>query len=194
MKINFVAIDYGAVLAGTTAASFCVQGILQTIQTSKGENADIWLQDFVIKGSFSKVYIDAPLSLPGAYVGKGVDFHYREADRTLRAMSPMFLGGLTARAMKLASYLKKYNISCHEVYPAAFVKDNPEIHLLYNKKDRSSVPKTVDMLMKLLPVKLNSSPDNYHQLDSIICWYIGYRHLSGIANVCGDSKEGVILY
>jgi len=106
----------------------------------------------------------------------------------------MFLGGLTARAMKLAFYLKNFNISCHEVYPAAFVKVNPDIHLLYNKKDRSSLKKTVDMLMKELPVKLNASPDNYHQLDSIICWYIGYRHLSGIANVCGDSKEGVILY
>jgi uncharacterized protein len=52
------------------------------------------------------VCIDAPLSLPGVFTGLAGcdDYFYRASDRALRAMSPMFLGGLTARAMRLANH------------------------------------------------------------------------------------------
>ena len=37
----------------------------------------------------------------------GYKIHFRKADHELKAMSPMFLGGLTARAIELSDKMKK---------------------------------------------------------------------------------------
>lgn len=97
--MNFAGVDYGSKLAGTTVITFLSQNQLVTYQSPKGKNADDWLKNLLSTQKIGTIYIDAPLSLPSAYCGKGDNFHYRKADQMLHAMSPMFLGGLTARAI-----------------------------------------------------------------------------------------------
>ena len=47
-------------------------------------------------------------------------------------------------------------------------------------------------LNSILSAKIAIKPTNYHQLDSIICWDIGYRYLNGKAESIGDADEGLI--
>ncbi len=105
--MHWVGIDYGAKLAGTTAISFVENNQIKTVQSVRKQNADTFCLDWISRLKPDFIMIDAPLSLPLAYFGKGDDYFYRQADRELKAMSPLFLGGLTARAMRLANQWSK---------------------------------------------------------------------------------------
>lgn len=190
--LNIVGVDYGSKLAGTTVLTFLDNDVLNYLQVNKGVDADKWLLDLVIKFNFKHVFIDAPLSLPGGYFGNGDDFSYRKSDRILRAMSPMFLGGLTARAIKLKTEFAKIGVQCIEVYPGGFIRNNNVLKDFYDKKNLATLPKMKEELNTCLPYPLAEKPTNYHQLDSLICWYIGYRCLHGNAESVGDPDEGLI--
>jgi predicted nuclease with RNAse H fold len=105
MLKKIVGIDYGAKLAGTTVAAWNENGSLHWKCSGKKQDADKWLEEKLLQLRPDLIFMDAPLSLPGVYSGQGTDYFYREGDRALGAMSPMFLGGLTARAMQLKANL-----------------------------------------------------------------------------------------
>ena len=187
-------IDYGAKLAGTTAICFAdiEQSILTILQSSKNTDADEWLLKVINDHQIDKVFIDAPLSLPGVYFGSGMDYFYREADIQLKAMSPMFLGGLTARAMKLRSILERNNIECHEVYPAARVKRYSLLKRSYDKKSKELIRTFSIELSKHFPLAFSSA--NWHQVDAVISWWIGNDKLNCQSMSAGNMDEGIIYY
>jgi uncharacterized protein len=189
---NIVGVDYGSKLAGTTVMTFLEEGALKSLQVNKGVDADKWLMEKIIQHGLTHVFIDAPLSLPGGFFGRGDDFSYRQSDRILRAMSPMFLGGLTARAIKLKAELTIKEIHCTEVYPGGFIRNHGNLKAFYDKKNQETLPKMYAEFSNILPYKLKDHPTNYHQLDSLICWHIGYRYLHGHAESVGDADEGLI--
>ena len=91
---HFLGIDYGSKVAGTTAICRLTEsGQFEFSCSTKGRDADLWIKKAIEEFLPESIYIDAPLSLPGAYYGKESNYFYRQADRELRAMSPMFLGG-----------------------------------------------------------------------------------------------------
>jgi hypothetical protein len=115
-----LSIDYGSKLAGTTAVCFEKNNQLHLAQSVKKQDADAWLRQLISTKKPAAVYIDAPLSLPGVYRGEGSDYFYRAGDRAVGAMSPMFLGGLTARAMQLRAAFPAIPASvrcCRNCYP-----------------------------------------------------------------------------
>lgn len=190
MKI--AGIDYGAKSAGTTAITFESDGKLFTKQCKKNDDADIWLVQTLHTLDIGHIYLDAPLSLPIAYTDGGENFFYREADILLKAMSPMFLGGLTARAMSLKKLLCKSNIQCTEVYPSGLVRMEKQIFADYDKKNAATIADVLRQLQQLIPYHIHIMPINYHQLDSVICWYIGWKHQQNIAQAFGNESEGMI--
>ncbi len=187
-KVFHAGIDYGSKLAGTTCICFRDGTRLKILQSKKGEDADLFIATWAKDHMPTHVFLDAPLSLPSVYSGKGTDYFYREADRQVGAMSPMFLGGLTARAMRLRSLLAPANIHTVEVYPAALVK---ELSLQkHYKKDIALFKKALKThlpLAALLPIA------NWHQADSALAWCSGERFLLGTANLIGQVDEGVIV-
>ena len=132
------------------------------------------------------VYIDAPLSLPKAYYGNGQNFHYRSADIETRAMSPMFLGGLTARAMSLKSQFEGTHF--FEVYPAYF--QSKIIQSNHYKKD---IDKFLSDLLKKIPLPLANTPDNWHQMDALMALTSGLRHQKNKHLSIGETNEGIII-
>lgn len=114
-----VGIDFGARKAGTTVLVWNEGTEIRAAQSKVGQDADIFLREAVGQLAPNLIAIDAPLTLPGVY--RGVvgcsDFHLRECDRALKAMSPMFLGGLTARAMALAAEWRAEGVTVYETYP-----------------------------------------------------------------------------
>ena len=191
-KINWGGIDFGSKLAGTTAITYVVDDQLKIAQITKGQDTDKWLVKTIKDLNLDYVFIDAPLSLPGAFFGNGFDFSYRKADRLIGAMSPMFLGGLTARAIKLKSELSINGVTCIEVYPSGYIRNQPNLKVYYDKKNIATLSKMADELLPCLPHEIGDKPTNYHQLDSLICWYIGYKYLNGNAQSLGDPEEGMI--
>ncbi|MEO1517559.1 MAG: DUF429 domain-containing protein [Bacteroidota bacterium] len=187
-----VGIDYGSKLAGTTVLCWEQDGQLHYQQSEKKKDADQWLIQLIQELSPPEVFIDAPLSLPAAYHGKGEDFFYRDCDRELRAMSPMFLGGLTARAMKLRHLLSPQQIVFQETYPAELVRNLPDLKECYLKK-KAMRADFLDKLQQLLPHPIHTMPTNWHQADAILAWMSGWRHQQNKAKQIGRPEEGLII-
>ena len=189
-------VDYGAKLAGTTAAAMLAQGQLRVWQSAAGQDADKWLRELVLQQQAKVVYIDAPLTLPAIY-GQAThtaipDYFYRQADRELQAMSPMFIGGLTARAIQLRAQLAQNGVAALETYPSALIRLLLP-HLQGYKKDPATLPVFGAALQELLPFQLLEQPQNWHQFDAILVWFSGYRHAKGQSVLYGDAREGRII-
>ncbi len=191
MNSNWIGIDYGSQKAGTTVIAYCKDNQIAFYQSIKGQSAD----DFIMKtvkthlSFINCIYIDAPLSLPAAYYNKGKDFMYRIADRQLSAMSPMFLGGLTARAMRLAKELKGIDVSSYETYPARV-----ESTILGQSTPKKVKPDPQAVIRLLESAHFSISPiKNRHQYDAVWAWWAGYRHKNQLAELVGDPNEGIII-
>jgi len=187
--MDWVGIDYGSKLAGTTVICYEKNKKLCLLQSEKKKDADLFISNFIKEHRPKEIYLDAPLSLPGAYLGVGDDYFYRKCDKATKAMSPMFLGGLTARAMKLAASHKE--VVFKECYPGYLIRTVLDYSELYAKKSKYS-PKLHKQLAKEFDLEYNSTPKNWHQLDAVVCWISGWRHGSGQGELLGEANEGLI--
>ena len=184
-------IDYGSKLAGTTAICFCENACLYVNQSMKDEDADKFVKYWTKLKKPELIFIDAPLSLPGVYSGEGTDYFYRQCDLEVKGMSPMFIGGLTARAMKLRNDLKHNDCKLIECYPRQLVnvlfKKNS---LIYKKKGR--INDFFKILDKKLPFPVKDKIISWHMIDAALAWLIGHRYINNQALKYGDEKEGLI--
>ena len=189
-----VGIDYGSKLAGTTVIAFESEGEITLISSKKNQDADQMILDFVEEYNPELIGLDAPLSLPGVYShpGRFDDYFYRLADKEVSAMSPMFLGGLTARAMKLKSLIGA-KTEVIEVYPAMAAKTLALSELGYKKKE-ANYDGMFSRLEPWLIQKLKMGMSSSHQFDALLALYIAKRYHSSKANLVGDIEEGQIAY
>lgn len=179
-------IDFGAKLAGTTTVCFANDGQLYQLQSNKKQDADAWLRHLVEEQKPSAIFMDAPLSLPSVYKSFGADYHYRVCDRAVGAMSPMFLGGLTARAMQLRARFPE--IPFYEAYPAQHVRLQFAGAMGY----KTDLAMFLEKLTERLPHPFAQQPNNWHQVDSVLAWLTGWRHGCEVAVAFGDADEGLI--
>ena len=183
-----ISIDYGSKLAGTTAICWAENKKIKIAQSEKKKDADLFIQKYISELKPDIVFIDAPLSLPNVYTGKGDDYFYRKCDKELKAMSPMFLGGLTARAMKLRSHFP--DVIFHEIYPAQLRRIIFPDATFY-KKER--LEEFCELMENILPFPFSENPKNWHQMDSALAWISGWRYKKGEAKIYGEKKEGIII-
>lgn len=184
---KIVGIDFGAKLSGKTVIAHRIDGSeIAFSQCEKKVNADTWLKNQLQELGASDVYIDAPLSLPGAFFGKGSNFHFREADKITNAMSPMFLGGLTARAMDLKHTL--VHLTFYEIYPAYF-----QSQIIQSSSYKKDIGSFLSDLTVKYPLALEKNPSNWHQVDALLALLIGERHQHNRHLVIGNLTEGVII-
>lgn len=188
-----VGIDYGAKLAGTTAIAFIEKQKILCLQSKNKQDADAFVKKFLEEKNVVLIALDAPLSLPKIYKdeAKGGDYFYREADKLLGAMSPMFLGGLTARAMQLCAYCKKIEISMIEVYPAALAK-KWNLEQFHYKKSLSLMHQATKVIEERIGYKLAQKPENWHQFDAVLALASALRYQNRQANRFGEQDEGWI--
>jgi len=172
---SHLGIDFGAKTAGTTAICYAYETTLFVLQSAKKEDADRWLKKQIALLQPKQIFIDAPLSVPSAVkTESGGDFFYRECDRALNAMSPMFIGGLTARAMRLAHEWRNDKIAVFETYPKALLELGP-------------------LDMHIAPYSLPETTSR-HQLDAVAAWASGSRMMHKKEKQVGDPREGLIIY
>lgn len=193
---KWLGIDYGSKLSGTTAILFVDKNRLRTEISVKKQDADQWLAAKVEQLKPEAVCMDAPLSLPGVYryPEEYDDYFYRKADRDIKAMSPMFLGGLSARAIRLSNQWKSKGIIVYESYPGKLAQMLLPEALQY-KKQKAQIPAVLKELENHLPVGMQLEKQdfqNWHQVDALLAWLVGYRINQGIANYFGNEYEGLI--
>lgn len=189
-------VDYGSKLAGTTVlALLSPAGEIQFFCSERKKDADFFLKKLLLQSRPERVFIDAPLSLPGVYgqLPGCKDFFYRKADRELQAMSPMFLGGLTARAMQLRNNMLPENILFLETYPAGWVRFLGAGLQEYRKEKQPSV----DFLSKIVdnsPVFIRPSDcASWHHVDALIALLSGLRYENQQHRIFGMAAEGEVL-
>lgn len=191
--MKFIGIDYGSKLAGTTAICRNDSG-LRFLQSETGKDADRFILDFVEKHRPRQIFIDAPLSLPLAYRDNAADdFFYRRCDRELNAMSPMFLGGLTARAMRLKRQLESRGIRLFESYPGGLARQLANEIPGLTEAYKTDLETFSCLISNFFGVTLESLPSTWHQADAMLAWIVGKRFESNRHLEIGDPREGVIF-
>jgi predicted nuclease with RNAse H fold len=190
-------IDYGSKYAGTTA--ICVgdeTGLVhKIIQSNKKENADDFVEREIRSAGINKIYMDAPLSIPGVYrdLEGFSDYFYRQCDRETGAMSPMFLGGLTARAIQLKSNLISLNIKFYEVWPS-LMAEYLGISRSFYKSGREKISHCFKILEEKTDLSCKITPETWHQFDAILAFISGIRHSKGENKLFGIEEEGQIMF
>ena len=192
---KFVGIDYGSKLAGTTVVAFANdRNVIEFKTSEKKKDADKFLMNIVEELKPEFIFLDAPLSLPGVYTKpeKFGDYFYRKGDKILKGMSPMFLGGLTARAMRLKQQFENKGIQVIEIYPAVHAQ-RMDLKTYNYKKQLQYIPDILAVLQHNLPLKFNlESIKSWHQVDALLAYYAGFRFINGDAESFGDEDEGLI--
>ncbi|MDP2188174.1 MAG: DUF429 domain-containing protein [Sphingobacteriaceae bacterium] len=183
-------IDYGSKMAGTTVCAWPNGSSIELRQSGKKEDADAFLEALIAEIQPQAIYLDAPLSLPGVYTNNGNDYFYRACDRELACMSPLFLGGLTARAMRLANRWQQQGLSTYEAYPAGLWRQIGSQALMY-KKDTKDLAACLELLQTHFELSLPAA-SNWHQFDALLALCVGVRHQQQQANIYGDPQEGLI--
>ena len=186
-------IDYGSNLAGTTAVCHLQGSALKFQISRKGSSADEFLLKTINELKPALIFIDAPLSLPLVYRSsdKADDFFYRTCDRALGAMSPMFLGGLTARAMRFVQSLKSIGIEVYETYPAHTAK---LLKLQDYKTQIESVQGQLSELSQSIGLSTRwPETTSLHHIDAYLAWWSGQRFLRREHVTTGNKQEGVII-
>lgn len=193
---SWIGIDYGSKMAGTTviAAVDAARGVFFA-QSKKKNDADQFIVDWIEEQATPPtLFLDAPLSLPLVYraPSHGGDYFYRQADKAVQAMSPMFLGGLTARAMRLRQQLEALGCTVYEVYPGYLARQWALKEHGY-KKQKQHLQAVVEALHPHLPFPLAEAPDNWHQVDALLAFLSGYRFFSNQHQTFGAADEGCII-
>ncbi len=187
-------IDYGSKMAGTTAIASTEGAGVRIYSSSKGQDADQMILDLALGERPEIIFLDAPLSLPGAYFGDGDDYFYRPVDREVGAMSPMFLGGLTARAMRLKKQLEQQlgKVIILESYPKLRARElelNEEIY----KKDFSGLSDFLARLKEEHPHwQLRVELKNWHEFDALLALSSAERYQKGAHRTFGPEDRARI--
>lgn len=194
--LQHAGVDYGARLAGTTAVAVLQQNELKVWQCRKGEDADAWLLQLIPALGADSIMLDAPLSLPAVYrlhpAPPDADFFYRACDREVKGMSPLFIGGLTARAIRLKAQFASQGIPVTETYPSQLARLFFSVSDGY-KKGKSPSVAFLQKLQDMLPHPITSQLLSWHQVDALLAWYSGFRLSQGQAIQYGLPTEGMII-
>ena len=188
-----IGIDFGARLSGKTVLAWSTRDGLRLDRAAAGQDADAFLEETIAWLKPTSIYVDSPLSLPENYrvQASDGDWFYRRADRVLEAMSPMFLGGLTASSIRLATRWRESGFDVQETWPRGLVK---ELDLPgYRNKGAQTIAEFLSAMQAFgFPQELPSATD-WHEVDALLAWWSGWRHENGMAAVHGDPAEGLII-
>jgi len=191
---TLMGIDYGSKLSGNTVIALLDKEQISFHRPPQKKDADIIIMQLAKEFRPGYVFIDAPLSLPGIYSKSDgySDYFYRRADREIGAMSPMFLGGLTARAMRLAKELQKHSSKIIESYPAAIAR-SLELHDRGYKKDKKNIEKLAPLLKEYLGIDFDENAvTTWHHIDALLTLVIAKRYFESRHLVFGEKEEGLI--
>ena len=192
----FLGIDYGRKFSGNTVIGYKYEDEIAFVESEKNHDADKLIVDLARQLKPEYIFLDAPLSLPRVYFNpahEAQDYFYRQCDRDLHAMSPMFLGGMTARAIRLRHRLENEGFIVKEVYPAALA-DLIKLGAHGYKEKTVNIGRCINIITQLFNLHHLTIEDvpTWHHLDALLAMISGWRYLEGKAIRYGNPGEGII--
>jgi predicted nuclease with RNAse H fold len=191
---HIIGIDLGSQLSGNTVVAYVENNVVFFQRSKKNKSSDDFLISLIQHLQPQHIFIDAPLSLPGVYSGKPGfnDYFYRKCDRRVRAMSPMFLGGLTARAIKLKDMFPETEF--HESYPGGLAR-HLKIDELGYKMRTANITSVKEVLEANSGLKTKDKSNlSWHHIDAFLTLLIAQRYFSDTHQSFGDPNEGQIIF
>ncbi len=189
-------IDYGSKLSGNTVIALFQDNNIFFLEAEEKVNADEFIINAVDHFKPKLIFMDAPMSLPGVYKGMHgySNYHFRKCDVETRAMSPMFLGGLAARAMELRDNFEARGIDIKETYPR-LMANRFELKKFGYKSSKSALRECALHLKECIkePLRFNSNDiKTWHHLDALLALMSALSYKCGDFCTYGDPEEGMI--
>jgi uncharacterized protein len=103
----------------------------------------------------------------------------------------MFLGGLTARAMKLAHTLLANQIQVLETYPKWHALRIGLLDFGY-KSGVENIQRCTEVILPEIGIDLHREPESWHELDALLALVTAQRFDKGEHSVVGEHEEGLI--
>lgn len=193
---TFFGIDYGSKLTGNTVIAIFQDDRIIFLDVDKGVDADNFIINAADHFKPDHIFMDAPLSLPGIYCSQEgkTNYHFREADLELKAMSPMFLGGLAARAIELKDNLANKGITVYETYPRVMA-ERLKLKALGYKGSQTGLHSCAKKIGSKINPKIAfdyKDIQTWHHLDAMLALMSAMSHDLGQTEVFGDPVEGQI--
>lgn len=104
----------------------------------------------------------------------------------------MFLGGLTARAIRLANSWKSSGIEFFETYPRMVATRIPEN--FSPQSDELFCKDVIVFINNETGLEIRFSKKSMHSCDALLAWFAGYLKNQGSSKKAGDDTEGIIWY
>jgi len=197
MKEIVFGIDFGSKLTGNTVIALFNGDEILFLDVDKGVDADKFILNAAEHFKPALIFLDAPLSLPGVYRGlEGcTNYHFRHADLETRAMSPMFLGGLAARAMELKAKLEQGGATVKETYPRLMARRYDlkargyKTHQMALKDCREFISQAFKEGIKCQLKDIKT----WHHFDALLALMSALNYQQGQAEEYGQADEGQIV-
>lgn len=192
---KFIGLQLGPQRTTPLTIAFEQEGQLLTGSSKAGEDVEKFLLKYLLGGPVKQVFVGAPLSLPAAYFQPKLynDYLYRACDRELNSDSPMVLGGLTARAIRLKAILEAQGIKTYETNTSHQLK---RMALSIAPQAELDVHKTALLARVQEETGLSIPPERIERWDqahALLAFVAGYRYQQGKSEVFGLEKEGFII-
>ena len=196
MKDIIFGIDYGSKLTGNTVIALFNGEEILFLDVDKGVDSDKFILNAANHFQPKLIFIDAPLSLPGVYrkLSGFKNYHFRQADLEARAMSPMFLGGLAARAIELKGKLEDLGCEVCETFPRILANEMQLKEKGY-KTHQMALKDCRGLICNLFkePIKVNPKDiKTWHHLDALMALMSAMKYEQGQCKSFGDVEEGEI--
>jgi predicted nuclease with RNAse H fold len=187
-------IDYGKKRSGNTVICERQEKEVHFFQAEKNKDADQFILSMIREAPPDRIFIDAPLSLPGAFYDETRynDFFFRQCDQQIGGMSPMFLGGLTARAIRLKSIVSRMNIPMMEAYPGGLSRHLKLKDYGY-RRGKEKIGDCADIILESAQLELDKSLIlSWHHIDALLALVTAIRHEQGLSFTYGNKDEGLV--
>jgi predicted nuclease with RNAse H fold len=194
LKQRIVGINYGFKYSGTTVICYNTFHEVRFIVSSKNSDADSFIMNEILNIDPDVVLIDAPLSLPGVYnhINGYADYFFRKCDSEMQSASPMFVGGLTARAIGLKKQLNDFGFQVFETYPRKML-ELLSLPVQIYKQTIADLDWMLDIFTKKVCISLNKRIiTTWHHFDSLLAFLSGLRYMSQQTRVYGRADEGLV--
>ncbi|MCH8555192.1 MAG: hypothetical protein LAT76_08545 [Schleiferiaceae bacterium] len=195
-KQVWAGVSLGGKYTGDSALAIYSNGQILIVQPDEGVDSDAFSTQVIEQFAPEIITIDAPITIPGALTKTSgcFDYHFRQADKECGCISPMIIGGRTARAIELKSVWEKLGKEVYETSPRLLARDFGLREMGYRKTG-------LHLRNCAALLKASFNPDinlaerdisNWTRLDALLALMTAMKIETKTATSIGNPEEGLI--
>lgn len=197
MANTMFGINFSSKLSGNTVICLLSKNKIFFIDVDEDVDADIFIYNAAKHFQPEIIFLNAPLSIPGVFrsVNSCCDHQYRQADKEICGISPMIIGGVTARAMELKQKLEsEFNTKVYETSSKAQAENYGLLTKGFKCGRKELLECRFEITSHLDKNLMINCQDikSWDHLNALLSLITAIRFVNGEAHTHGISEEGVI--